>query len=106
MKRTFVQITWLDHFDCNKLETLLLESLDDLTDKTTLDTVGLDGDESALGALGGDGVGRGVTGLGLGRLHQGDTGASQHKGGDGTGQGASEQTREHAEKAKKLSLSS
>lgn len=80
----------------------MFESLDDLTDKTTLDTVGLDGDESALGALGGDGVGRGVTGLGLGWLHQGDTGTGQHKGGDGTSQGAGEQTREHAKQRKNL----
>jgi hypothetical protein len=41
-------LSWSAQFHCDQLETFLFESLGDLTDKSSLDTVWLDHDESSL----------------------------------------------------------
>lgn len=46
--------TYPDHLHGNELEALVLETLDDLADESTLDTVGLDHDEGALLVVGHD----------------------------------------------------
>jgi len=43
-----VSLGHVDELESNKLESLLLKAGDDLTDKSTLDSVGLDGDEGSL----------------------------------------------------------
>lgn len=39
---------WTDHLQCNELETALLETLDDFSDETALNTVRLDSNERTL----------------------------------------------------------
>jgi hypothetical protein len=41
-------LSWSAQFHCDQLETFLFKSLGDLTDKSSLDTVWLDHDESSL----------------------------------------------------------
>lgn len=42
------QLTYHKELHGHKLETFLLETLDDLTDQAPLDTIGLDGNEGTL----------------------------------------------------------
>ncbi len=45
-----------DHLEGDELEAALFEALDDIADESTLDGVGLDGDEGAFFLGGGHGV--------------------------------------------------
>jgi len=56
-----------DHLETDELESLLLEAGDDLSDKRTLNTIGLDGDEGTLLVGSGDTT---VGDLGLERLEK------------------------------------